>query len=162
MLRIKKQLPLSQQDKLVELWEDTDKKLEHDRIPNQENWTNPERARGNAIHSSEIILRVRKMNPDIFVLDSPISRERAGFYYISNGLPKFTGAHFQKGMVREHCLIYKDLSNRPTGYELGWREILGRLRRKGLISWEQMKRYFPIYHTQLSVEFDRQMQDLKN
>lgn len=162
MLKIKKQVSSSAQDKLVELWEDTDRKLEHQRIPHLDNWINPERQRGTSIHSSELILRVRKMNPDIFVLDSPISRERAGFYYLFNGVPRFTGAHFEKGMIREHVLIYVDRSYRETGYELGWRQILYRLRRKGLITWEQMKEHFPIYHTALSGPFDEQMQDLKN
>lgn len=164
MLKVKKQVSSAQQDKLAELWEDTDKRLARERIPNQGEWTNPERQRGTPIHSNELIRRIRQMNPNIWVEDSKISKERAGFYYVDplKGRKAFTGAHFQKGMVREHVLVYVDRSDRPTGYELGWREILHRLLRKQLITWAQMVEHFPIYHTALSGPFDRQVQDLKN
>lgn len=164
MLKVKKQVSSAQQDQLAKMWEETDARLVKERIPNQGIWTNENRQRGTPIHSNEIIRRVRKMNPDIWVEDSKLSKERAGFYFFDpiRRARAFTGAHFQKGMVREHVLIYVDRSDRPTGYELGWREILHRLLKKQLITWEQMKLHFPIYQTALSGPFDRQVQDLKN
>lgn len=164
MLKVKKQVSSAQQDKLAELWEDTDRRLAKERIPNQGEWTNPQRQRGTPIHSNEVIRRIRKMNPDIWVEDSKISKERAGFYYFDQirKCRAFTGAHFQKGMVREHVLVYVDRSDRPTGYELGWREILHRLLKKQLITWGQMVQHFPIYQTALSGPFDRQVQEFKH
>jgi hypothetical protein len=149
-------------DQLKGLWEDTDKKLSMQRLRNQSLWTNPERSRGTMIDSNEMIRRVLKMNPKLWVEDARLSRDRAGFYFAGeDGEPRFTGAHWQKGMIREHVLVYVDRADLPTGYELGWREILLRLLEKKLIKLADIPEYFPVFETQLSGPYDQRVQESK-
>lgn len=164
MIKVKKQLPESNWDELARLQEDTDKQLERERVPHQEDWKNEERQRGLSIHSNELIRRVKKMNPAIWAEDSQRFRDRVGFYY-STPLwdeKRFTGAHFKKGMVHEFSRIFTDLADRPVAIEYGWREVLHRLMKKRLISWDEVKRNFPIYDSAVSEAFDRQTQKYKN
>lgn len=162
MIKVKKQLPESGWDELERLWEDTDRQLERERLPQQEDWKNPERQQGISLHSNELIRRVKKMNPAIWVEDSQRFRDRAGFYYATPNARLFSGAHFKKGMVHEFSRIFTDTADRPVAVEYGWREVLHRLMKKRLVSWEQVKRNFPVYDSVVSEAFDRQTQKYKN
>ena len=163
MLRIKKQLPSSQQDKLVELWQDTDKKLEAERIPDQANWKNAERQRGIPFDSNDLIRRVLKMNPSLWVEDSINCPGHAGFYLVDKyGQKQSANAHFKKGIVFEYSRIFVDAADRPIAVEYGWREVLHRLLKKKLIRWNQIVKHYPIYSSVRSEIFERHVQDLKN
>ena len=161
-LEIKKQLPCSQQEKLAELWEDTDKQLQQERVPDQENWKNADRQRGIPLDSNELVRRVQKMNPLLWVEDSLGCPGHAGFYFVKQGHKAFSGAHFKKGMVFEFSRIYVDAADRPVGLEYGWREVLHRLLKKRLLTWGQIVKQFPIYASVRSEAFDRQTQELRS
>jgi hypothetical protein len=164
MLKVKKQLATAQQEELDRLWQETDKQLERERIPRQEDWKNRERQRGTAMHSNELIRRVIKLNPAIWAEDSIRCKGNAGFYYPSPvfGSKTFTGAHFKKGMVREFSVVFVDAADRPVAVEYGWREVLCRLLKLKLISWDQIKANFPLYESIRSEAFDQKTQELKN
>lgn len=161
-LKVKKQLPSSQQEKLAELWEDTDKQLAPERFPQQAEWTNADRQRGIPLDSNELVRRVLKLNPFLWVEDSIRCRGHAGFYYVKHGHKEFTGAFFKKGIVYEFSRIYVDKADRPVAVEYGWREVLHRLLKKKLITWGKMVKLFPIYSSQRSQAFERQTRDLRS
>lgn len=160
-LKIKKQLPGSQKDELARLWEDTDKQLEAERIPGQEDFKNEDRQRGIPLDSNELVRRITKMNPFVWVEDSLRCPGHAGFYFAKHEQKFFSGAHFKKGTVFEFSRIYVDAADRPVAVEYGWREVLHRLMKKKLVTWGQIVKYFPIYNSVRSEPFDRQTQELK-
>jgi hypothetical protein len=160
-LKIKKQQPESQKDELARLWEDTDKQLEAERIPGQEDFKNQDRQRGIPLDSNELVRRITKMNPFVWVEDSLRCPGHAGFYFAKHEQKFFSGAHFKRGMVFEFSRIYVDAADRPVAVEYGWREVLHRLMKKKLITWGQIVKHFPIYASARSEAFDRQTQDLK-
>lgn len=161
-LKVKRQLPSSQQEKLVELWEDTDKKLAPERLPQQDQWKNADRQRGIPLDSNEVVRRVQKMNPFVWAEDSINCRGHVSFYFVKQGHKEFTGAFLKKGMVFEFSRIYVDAADRPVGVEYGWREMLHRLLKKKLITWGQIVKHFPIYSSARSEAFDRQTQELRS
>jgi hypothetical protein len=152
------------QEQLIEKWEDTDKKLERERLPHQDDWKNEKRQTGHRMTSNEVIYRVMKMNPSIWVEESKRHPENVGFYYASPllGAKTFTGAHMKKGPVREFSLVKTDAADRPIGVEYGWREVLKRLLKLKLITWEQIKRRFPITESTPSAAFDEQTREERN
>jgi hypothetical protein len=158
MLEVKKQL--STNEELARLQEDTARQIEKERIPGQDDFENLERQRGYPLSSGEVLFRVLCMNPLIW----PEERMRGRvslFYSTREGERQFTGAHFPQGMVWEFSQCYPDCAGRPVRWEYGWREILHRLMKKGLIRWHQIRKLFPIYETTPSAAFDRQTRELK-
>ena len=161
-LKIKNQLPASQQEKLQELWEDTDKKLQQERVPDQANFKNADRQRGIPLDSNELVRRVQKMNPFVWAEDSINCKGHANFYFPKHGRRACAQAPFKHGVVFEFSRIYVDAADRPVAVEYGWREVLHRLLKKKLITWGQIVKHFPIYASARSEAFDRQTQELKN
>lgn len=161
-LKIKKQLPSSQQEKLAELWEDTDKQLAADRFPQQEEWTNAERQRGIPLDSNEVVRRVQKCNPFIWAEDSINCSGHISFYFVKYGHKTYTGAFLKKGIVFEYSRIYVDASDRPVAVEYGWREVLHRLSKQRLVTWGQIVKHFPIYSSARSAAFERQTRELRS
>ena len=171
MLKVKKQLDSAEQEKLAELWEDTERKLEAERIPDQARYENHQRQEGTWLHSNEVIRRVLRMNSMIWPEDSVNCRGHANFYYPDpiTGQKRCAETPFRKGPMHECTIVYKDASGRPAPVgpgnvpiEYGWREVIDRLIKKRLITLEQARRYFPLHETQLSEPFDRQVQEFKN
>jgi hypothetical protein len=160
-LRIKKQTDERAKEQLAEYFEKTDKQLEKERIPGQEEFKNADRQRGIPLDSNELVRRITKINPFVWVEDSRNCPGHAGFYFSKHEQKFFSGAHFKKGMVFEFSRIYVDVTDRPVAVEYGWREVLHRLMKKKLITWAQIVKNFPIYSSQRSEVFDRQTQDLK-
>lgn len=161
MLKVKKQLPSSMQDELAGMWEDTDKKLANCRIPDQESWKRDRR--GISIHSNELIRRVKVMNPAIWAEDSINLKTQIGLYFPSplGGIKRYSGAHFRRGMVREFSQVFTDRADLPVAIEYGWREVLHRLLKMRLVTWEQICKQFPIFDSSTSEAFDRQVQKFK-
>lgn len=163
MLKIKKQQSQKAEEELHRLWEETDRELERERIPDQEHFTDEERQKGIAIHANELVRRITKMNPGIWAEDSINCPGNAGFYYTKpDGLKACAQTPFNKGMVREFTRVYVDMADRPVGIQYGWREILYRLLKLKLISWESIQSNFPIYDSVRSELFDAKVQELKN
>lgn len=162
MLKVKRQLPSSNADELARLHEETDRLVQSERLPGQENYKNFDRQRGIPLDSNELVRRVLKMNPFLRVEDSVGCPGNVGFYYVKYHPREFTGAHFRKGVVFEFSRIYVDAADRPIAIEYGWREVLHRLLKKKLITWGKVVKLFPIYSSARSEAFERQTQELRS
>lgn len=164
MLKVKKQLPVSQAEELAKLQEETGKLIAKERIPNQDAYEEHDRQRGTMLDSNEVVRRILKMNSSVWVEDSLNCPGHANFYYSSwmTGAKACAGAPFKKGSLREFSIVYHDTAGRPTGVEYGWREILHRLLKKALITWQQIQMNFPVYEMRRSRDFDRQTRRFKN
>lgn len=157
-------------EELARMYEDTEKRVARDRIPNQDEWKKDRR--GTSIHSNELIRRIKLMNPLVWAEDSiKFRHERISLYYPSPLLEAkcYTGAHFRKGMVREFSKVFTDTSDRvaPVGprgepIDYGWREVLHRLLKLNLVTLAQIKKHFPIYESTASEAFDKHVQKFKN
>lgn len=159
-LRVKRQLSSLAADELARLQEDTAKQIERERLPGQDDFENLERQKGYPLSSGEVLFRIGKMNSAIWCESHVLGRVSL-FYATREGERKYTNAHFPQGAVWEFCQIYPDLAGRPVRYDLGWREVLHRLMKLRLITWRQIKKWFPIFESTPSAAFDRQTQHLK-
>jgi hypothetical protein len=158
MLRVKKQI--SSDEHLARLQEDTARQIEKERVPGQDDFEKLERQKGHPLSSGELLWRVSKMNSRIWPEEKVLGRVSL-FYSTREGEREFTGAHFPQGVVWEFSQCYPDLAGRPVRWEYGWRVVLHRLMQKGLITWRQIKKLFPIYESTPSAAFDRQTRELK-
>jgi hypothetical protein len=97
---------------------------------------------GQWMHSSELIFRVQKLNPCVYVHPQINYADQWGFYVsIQSRLQYVSG--FQKGWLREFTAILVDDRNLMDGDELrGWRAVLLKLMEKGILRWEQVYREF--------------------
>lgn len=164
MLRVKRQLPSSQADELARLQEETGSLIERERIPGQDEYEKEKQQRGTVLHSNDMVRRILRMNPCLWVEDSINCPGHANFYYPAgvSGKKTCAGSPFKKGPVREFSVIFHDAAGRPVRVEYGWREVLHRLLKRALISWVQVRMNFPIYEMRQSGDFDRQTRRFKN
>lgn len=139
----RKQLPESDKDELQRLREMSDAKLAVNRLPGQEDFKDRERQLGNAMHSSEFVRRVQKLNPALIVEDSINCRGSAAFYYATpQGEKTYTNASFKKGVLPEFSVIETDAADLPVKVQYGWREVLLRLVKARQLSFRQVVRMF--------------------
>src|ERR1700746_1641476 len=69
-LYVKEQLSQKDLDVLRQFWEKTDRQLDQHRFPGQEGFKDTARQMGKPMLSNEVVRRVLKMNPQLFVEDS--------------------------------------------------------------------------------------------
>lgn len=92
---------------------------------------------GQWMHSSELIWKVQKLNPRLFVEQQINYPDERGFYVDELGKQKYVSG-FNKGWLREFSAIAVDERNLQLGDELrGWRTVLLRLLSAGIIEWNQ-------------------------
>lgn len=149
-------------ERLAELWEKTDKDLARERVPDQDDWKNEDRQKGRIITSNQLVRHVEEMNPKVWAEDSVNCPGHANFYYTDVlGMKRCAGSPFKKGPLREFTLVHTDRADRPVGIEYGWREVLHRLMRRKLITWDQVKQRFPIYSSTPAEAFERQTREMR-
>lgn len=97
---------------------------------------------GQWMHSSELIFRVQRLNPCVYVQQQINYPDQWGFYTdVQSRLTYLSG--FQKGWLREYTAILVDERNLMEGDELrGWRAVLLKLLGKGILRWEQVYKTF--------------------
>jgi hypothetical protein len=134
-LHVKEQLPAGDREHLMQLWEKTDRQINDQRYEDQESFKNAEKQMGKLMHSSELVRRIKKLNPDIIVEDSKGAPGCAGFYLVRNGAKEWTNASFRKGHIPEFSIISTDTADLPTKIQYGWRTVLVRLLKFNAISW---------------------------
>lgn len=94
------------------------------------------------IHSSELIYRVQKLNPRIFVEQQINYPDEWGFYADVLGKQTYVSG-FSKHWMREFSAIQVDERNLQLGDELrGWRTVLLRLLTLGVLEWRSVLRTF--------------------
>jgi hypothetical protein len=97
---------------------------------------------GQWMHASELIYRVQKLNPCVYVHQQINYPDQWGFYVdVQSRLTYVSG--FQKGWLREFTAILVDDRDLMAGDELrGWRAVLLKLMEKGVLRWQQVFREF--------------------
>jgi hypothetical protein len=138
-LRIKEQLPKDDHDELARLWEETEKEVAKYRYPDQEDFKNAERQMGKFLHSSELVMRIQKLNANLIVEDSNSMKGCAAFYWTDGKGKKYTNASFTKGYVPEFTVMKTDSADLPAYYPTyGWRTVLVRLLKFRALTWQQV------------------------
>lgn len=99
------------------------------------------RRRGTVMHSSDLIFRIQKLNPHIFVQQQYNFENDWGLYTESLGRIRFlTGV--PKGYLTEFSYSLVDDRDLPTEERRGWRTVIIYCLMKGAISWEDVLREF--------------------
>lgn len=99
------------------------------------------RRRGICIHSGDLIYKLQKLNPHIFVQQQINFPDDWGLYTSAYGFIQFlTG--FPKGWLTEFSYSIVDERNLPICEKRGWRTVLIYCLMKGAITWEQVLSVF--------------------
>jgi hypothetical protein len=159
---VKRQLPQGDWDELARIRELSDSHLGQHRLPDQENFKDATRQMGRAMHSSQLILKVKKLNPKLVCEDSINCRGNAGFYFYDQvGAKQATGASFKKGIMPEFSIIETDRADLPVRVQYGWREVLLRLVRAKQLTLSQVLRVFGDSHAAQSTAWRRNVQKFR-
>jgi hypothetical protein len=95
------------------------------------------RRRGEMLHSSDVIFRLQKLNPHIFVQQQINFPDDWGLYSSALGRIQFlTG--LPKGWLTEFSYALVDDRDLPTEERRGWRTVLVYCLMKGAITWDQV------------------------
>jgi hypothetical protein len=95
------------------------------------------RRKGEVMHHSDLIFRLQKLNPHIFVQQSYNFPEDWGLYSSALGCVQFlTGV--PKGFLTEFSWALVDDRNLPTEERRGWRTVIVYCLLKGAVTWEQV------------------------
>ena len=99
------------------------------------------RRRGIAMHSSDLILRIQKLNPHIFVQQQYNFPDDWGLYTDAMGRVQFlTGV--PKNWLTEFSYALVDDRDLPTEERRGWRTVLVYCLMKGALAWKDVTREF--------------------
>lgn len=150
-------------EELARFREMSDAHLSANRLPNQEELKDAAHQLGKPMHSSDLISKVKKLNPHLIVEDSINCRGSAAFYFAdSQGVKQPTNAHFRKGILSEFSVVETDAADLPVRVHYGWREVLLRLVRAGQLSLAQVLRVFGDATTVQSKNWRRSVQKYRN
>ena len=95
------------------------------------------RRKGEVMHSSDLIFRLQKLNPHIFVQQQYNFPDDWGLYSSALGRVQFlTG--LPKGWMTEWSFALVDERDLPTEERRGWRTVVVYCLMKGAITWEQV------------------------
>ena len=99
------------------------------------------RRRGECMHSSDLILRLQRLNPHIFVQQQINFPDDWGLYSSAMGRIQFlTGV--PKGWLTELSYALVDERDLPTEERRGWRTILIYCLLKNALTWDQIMAEF--------------------
>lgn len=137
----------SPDEMLKGMHQETDKKLQPYRYPDQKSFTNEEKQTGKGMWSNDLVKRIRKANPALFVEDSINVPGCAGFYKMVDGKKAPAGipnASFRHGFVPEATVMKTDKADLVTEFVYGWRQVLIRLRKSGDLTAGQFQRLYGV------------------
>lgn len=155
-------LPEKDMDELQRIREMSDSFLGQHRFPDQDNFKDKARQLGHPLHSSELVRRVKKLNPALIVEDSINCRGNAAFYTVdATGEKKYTNASFKKGILTEFSVIETDAADLPVRVQYGWREVLLRLVKAGCLSFRQVVRMFGDAETVQATNWRRSIRNFR-
>ncbi len=139
-------------DLLARMYEETDKQLEKNRFPGQEDFKQAQKRMGHIMHSGEFIRKVLALNKNLIYEDSKWNKE-CGAFYVKQGEEKvYTTACFKLGWIPEWTIMKTDTADLPTrdGLTYGWRTVLQRLVQRRCLTVKQINRMFgPVFHGDL-------------
>jgi hypothetical protein len=131
-------------DLLARIYEDTEKQLERDKYPGQEDFEQIQKRMGQLMHSSEFIRKVLSLNKNLIYEDSKWNKGHGAFYLAKGQEKEYTNACFKIGWIPEWSQMIPDTSGRPTrdGLTYGWRTVLQRLVQRKCLTMQQVNRTF--------------------
>ena len=101
-------------DLLTRMYEETDKALERNRYPGQEDFKQAEKRMGKLMLSSDFIRKVLKLNKNLIYEDS-VSYKGCGAFYLKQGKTKKSlNAAFRLGWMPEWTIMKTDRADLPT------------------------------------------------
>lgn len=127
--------------------QETDKRLDRFRYPDQADFTNVEKRYTNGRWSHELVAKILKMNPKLWVEDSKNVKGCAGFYKMAGGEKVTAGkpnASFRHGFMPEGTIMKEDKAGLAFEFIFGWRQVLIRLRRSGDLTPSQFRRLYGV------------------
>lgn len=99
------------------------------------------RRKGECMHSSDLIFRIQKLNPHIFVQQQVNFPDDWGLYTAALGKIQFlTG--MPKGWLTEFSYALVDDRDLPTEERRGWRTVLVYCMMKGALDWSEVIQEF--------------------
>ena len=99
------------------------------------------RRKGEVMHSSDLIFRIQKLNPHIFVQQQVNFIDDWGLYTSAMGRIQFlTG--LPKGWLTEWSYAFVDDRDLPTEERRGWRTVLVYCLGKSALTWDQVIQEF--------------------
>jgi hypothetical protein len=131
-------------DLLARMFEETDKQIETQRYPGQEDFKQVEKRMGKIIHSSEFIKKVLSLNRNLVYEDSLWNKGYGAFYLVRQGQKVYTAACFKLGWIPEWTIMKTDAADLPTrdGLTYGWRTPIQRLVQQKIITKAQVRSVF--------------------
>src|SRR5579871_748149 len=134
---------LNAKEALLKTYADTDRRLEKYRLSDHNELTKVEKRLGTRMSHTELITKLRKLNPNLHFEDSMNWPNGVGVYYKDHeGNKKYAGTGFEKGYLPEYSYILTDAADLPTKEVRGWRTVVMRLLKAELLSWRQVVRVF--------------------
>jgi len=130
------------------------------RLSDHNELTDTEKRGGQWMHSSELIHKITRLNPMVWVEHQINFPEDWGFYTCINNKRIFV-CQFPKGWMREFSTIVTDHRNLADGKQHGWRQVLLLLMTKGILTWEQVHKAFGDSESQNSDRWQRYTQMFK-
>lgn len=129
---------LSPHERLLASFEQTDRMLQQYRLDDHEALKNAETRIGKPMLHTELIQRVSKLTHNrVWAEDSRNDSKVSGFYTVREGVKHFLGA-FDKGPLPEFSFILTDSADLPVKEKRGWRTVLVRLLKQGVLTWSQV------------------------
>jgi hypothetical protein len=120
----------------------TEKRLEAYRHPDQKDFVNSERQNVGGMWSSELVRRIRKINPKLFIQDSRNAPGCAAFYKMVGDELTYTNASFRHGFVPKYSIMKEDKAGLATEFTYGWTTVLLRLIKLGDLKYNAVVREF--------------------
>jgi len=134
---------LSAEEKLKQSFEQTDHMLDRYRLDDHETLKDQAARMGTPMHHNELIRKVTALNASVWAEDSLTNPTTViGFYTkLPDGSKKYLGS-FEKGFLPEFSYVLVDAADLPIKEKRGWRTVLLRLLKQGVLSWGQIKAAF--------------------
>jgi hypothetical protein len=123
---------------------ETQRKLAPHRFPDQDSFENAEKQLGKGMWHTQLVKKILKLAPNLFVEKCVAIPECSGFYKMVFGTKTFTGASFKRGYVPEFTIMQPDNAGQmtSTGITYGWRMVLARLVISGDLKMNDVRRHF--------------------
>jgi hypothetical protein len=122
------------------LKEDEDRRLAGKRLPGQEERKESPARWGRAMHHSEFIAILRKIIPNLYVRDGNIPGDISLYKIFGDSIDYV--CYLTSGTMPEYEIVKVNSHDLPIGAKRGWRTVLLRLIKSGLVSESQALKFF--------------------
>lgn len=109
------------------------------RLLNQEAMKNPARM-GIAMHHTELLRKLYKLAPDLIIGEGGIVGDRS-IYRLRDGVPEFL-VYTSTNDLPEFSIVHVNKDNQPIYEQRGWRTVLLRLIKYGVLTEAQVVKEF--------------------